>query len=104
MRTWGSVSHMASAVIIQFCLCSPGAAMDWDLTNNRHQAMLTISATNVILLNVLRKSAPVVNWRNQPMTTPRLHFFQSLESLTMEATGMQAAEDTQSEAQSGTHL
>lgn len=49
MRIWGSVSHMASAVIIQFCLCSPGAAMDRDLMNNMHQARLTISATNVVL-------------------------------------------------------
>lgn len=49
MRTWGSVSHMASAVIIQLCLCSPRAAMDRDLTNNMHQARLTVSATNVVL-------------------------------------------------------
>lgn len=56
MSTWGSVSHMVSAVIIQFCLCSSGAAMEQDLMNNRQRAMSANSALSLTFLEVLRKA------------------------------------------------
>lgn len=61
MRTWGSGSHMASARIIQLCLCSSGAAVDQDLMNNRQKAMSANSAKSLIFLEVLRKATQSPN-------------------------------------------